>query len=386
MNLKRRHGWVLAVPGSLLTTSLAGCMAGIPDTLKIGVIGPLSGPFGLRGKDLLDGAQLAAEEINATGFKISGKPVKIEVIGMDDKADAAVARTGAQSLLDSSVHAVIGPLLTPQATAVIPIFAAKGIPHLFTATAAHLHSLGKGNTFRLQANDALQGRAMAVFCYENLQAQRIATVVESGDYGQGLNKAFTEAMKSASKQVALSMAVDGKADVNPTMAGRIKAARADVVVLLAREPQLRSLFRSLEGVGYTDLTVLGSNVIRNKNVAAAAAVVPVRALFATATAFDAEEFPAGQTFLNAFATKYKGEPVWGAHYAYDAVFALIDAARRAASVAADKLVAKLKTIDPMTRVNQQMRFNADGELVHPSVAIYKAERGSWAAQMRSGAW
>ncbi len=384
MNLKRRHACVLAVPGSLLATSLAGCKAGVPDTLKIGVIGPMTGPFGLRGKDLLDGAQLAAEEINATGFKIGGKPVKIEIIGMDDKADAAVAKTGAQSLLDSGVHAVIGPLLTPQAAAVIPLFAAKGIPQLFTATAAHLHTLGKGNTFRLQANDALQGRAMAVFSYDNLQGQRIATVVESGDYGQGLNKAFTVAMKSASKQVALSMEVDGKADVNPTMAGKIKAARADVVVLLAREPQLRSLFKSLDGVGYTDVTVLGSNVIRNKNVAAAA--VPVRALFAAATAFDAEEFPSGQTFLNAFATKYKGEPVWGAHYAYDAVFALIDAARRAESVAADKLVAKLKTIDPMTRVNQQMRFNADGELVYPSVAIYKAERGLWAAQMRSSAW
>jgi branched-chain amino acid transport system substrate-binding protein len=384
MNLKRRHAWVLAVPGSLLATALAGCKAGVPDTLKIGVLGPMTGPYGLRGKDLLDGAQLAAEEVNATGFKIGGKPMKIEIIGMDDKADASVAKTGAQSLLDSGVHAVIGPLLTPQAAAVIPLFAAKGIPQLFTATAAHLHTLGKGNTFRLQANDALQGRAMAVFAYDNLQGQRIVTVVESGDYGQGLNKAFTGAMKSASKQVALSIEVDGKADVNPTMAGKIKAARADVVVLLAREPQLRSLFKSLEGVSYTDVTVLGSNVIRNKNVAAAA--VPVRALFAAATAFDAEEFPSGQTFLNAFATKYKGEPVWGAHYAYDAVFALIDAVRRAESVTADKLVAKLKTIDPMTRVNQQMRFNADGELVYPSVAIYKAERGLWAAQMRSSAW
>jgi len=384
MNLKRRHALALAVPGSLLATSLAGCKAGIPDTMKIGVIGPMTGPYGLRGKDLLDGAQLAADDINASGFKITGKPVKIEIVSLDDKADVETARKGAQSLLDGGVHAVIGPLLTPQAAAVIPIFAAKGIPQLFTATAAHLNTLGKGNTFRLQANDALQGRAMAVFSHDNLQGQRIATVVESGEYGQGLNKAFTEAMKSASKQVALSIEVDGKADVNPTMAGKIKAARVDVVVLLAREPQLRSLFKSLEGVGYTDVTVLGSNVIRNKNVAAAA--VPVRALFAAATAFDAEEFPAGRAFLNAFFAKYKSEPVWGAHYAYDAVYALIDAARRAESLSADKLVAKLKSIDPMTRVNQQMRFNAEGELVHSSVAIYKAERGLWAAQMRSSAW
>ena len=384
MNLKRRHALALAVPNGLLAASLAGCKAGIPDTMKIGVLGPMTGPFGLRGKDLLDGAQLAAEDINAAGFKIGGKPVKIEIVSMDDKADVETAKKCAQALLDSGVHAVIGPLLTPQATAVIPLFAATGVPQLFTATAAHLNTLGKGNTFRLQANDALQGRAMAVFAYDNLHGERIVTLVENGDYGQGLNKAFTQAMKSASKQVALSIEVDGKADVTAAMADRIKAARADVVVLFAREPQLRSLFKSLEGAGYANVTVLGSNVIRNKNVAAAA--VPVKALFATATAFDAEEFPAGRTFLNAFVSKYKTEPVWGAHYAYDAVYALIDAARRAESLSADRLVAKLKSIDPMTRVNQQMRFNADGELVHSSVAVYKAERGLWVAQMRSSAW
>jgi branched-chain amino acid transport system substrate-binding protein len=384
MNLKRRHTLVLAVPNSLLAASLAGCKAGIPDTMKIGVLGPMTGPFGLRGKDLLDGAQLAAEDINATGLKIGGKPVKIEIVSMDDKADVETAKKGAQALLDGGVHAVIGPLLTPQAAAVIPMFAAKGVPQLFTATAAHLNTLGKGNTFRLQANDALQGRAMAVFAYDNLRGQRIVTLVENGDYGQGLNKAFTEAMKSASKQVALSIEVDGKSEVTAALADKIKAARADVVALFAREPQLRSLFKSREGAGYTNVTVLGSNVIRNKNVAAAA--VPVKALFATATAFDAEEFPAGRAFLNAFVNKYKNEPVWGAHYAYDAVYALIDAARRAESLSADRLVAKLKSIDPMTRVNQQMRFNADGELVHSSVAVYKAERGLWVAQMRSSAW
>lgn len=383
--IKRRQALALAVPGLGLSGFVSGCGSRVPDTMKIGVLASMTGPFALRGKDLLNGAQLAADDINASGyFKVRGKVIKVEVVGADDKGDVEGAKQGAQSLLDGGVHAVIGPLLTPQAAATIPLFAEKGIPQLFTATAAHLTSLGKGNTFRLQAHDSMQGKAMGVFSYDNLRGQRIATIVETGEYGQGLNKAFTAALQSAGKRIAVSMDVDGKADVTPEMAGKIKAAQADVVVLFAREPQLRSLYKALAEVNYTDVAVLGPNVIRNKNVAALP--MPVRALFVTATSFDADEFPAGKPFLAAFAARFKSEPVWGAHYAYDAVFALTDAARRTGSVAPAELVAKLKTIEPMTRVNQQMRFTPEGEQVYPAIAIYKAERGQWMPQMRSSAW
>lgn len=382
MTMKRRG--LLAGPGALLLAGLGGCGRAVPDVLRIGVLGPLSGPFALRGKDLLNGALLAAEQINAQPLKVAGKAVKVEVLSFDDKADADTARTGAQTLLTQGVHAVIGPLLTPQATTSIPVFADRGIPQLITATAESLTALGKGNTFRLQAHDGLQGRAMAVFAADNLAAQRLATVVESGDYGQGLNKAFSAALATMKRQVAASVDVDGRAEVSTAMATRLKEAKADVVVLLAREPQLRSLFRALTEVRHTGVTVLGSNVIRNKNVAAAP--VPVRALFATATAFDAEEFPAGRAFLDAFSEKFKSEPVWGAHYAYDAVYVLCDTVRRCESVDPAALVAKLKAIDPMSRVNQQLRFRPDGELVHASVAVYKAERGLWVPQMRASSW
>jgi branched-chain amino acid transport system substrate-binding protein len=384
MSIKRRHALALALPAALAFSALSGCGPRIPYTLKIGVLASMTGSFALRGKDLLNGAQLAADEINASGYKINGQPVKIEIVPADDKGDVAGAKAAADALVAAEVHAVIGPLLTPQAVATIPIFAAKGTPQLFTATAAHLTAMGKGNTFRLQAHDALQGRAMGVFSHENLRGQRIATIVETGDYGQGLNKAFSAAMVSAGKQVTVTMDIDGKGDVTAEMAGKIKAAQADVVVLFAREQQLRSLYKALADVNYTDVSVVGPNVIRNKNVAALP--TPVRALFVTATSFDAEEFPAGKPFLAAFSAKFKSEPVWGAHYAYDAVFAVTDAARRAESVAPDALVAKLKSIEPMTKVNQQMRFTAEGEQAYPSVAIYKAERGQWVSQMRSSAW
>jgi len=363
---------------------LPACSPSVPDTLKIGVLVSMSGPAALRGKDLVNGAQLAVDELNASNYKIQGKPVKYELVPADDKGDPEVAKQEAAKLLEAGVFAIVGPLLTPEATAVIPLIAAKGTPQLFTATAANLTGLGSGNTLRLLANDDLQGRAMAVLAAGDLAGKRIVTVVEAGDYGRGLNAAFGTALPKTGAQVVATMEVGTKDKVSPEMAAKIKAANADVVVLMARETQLVSLFAALKQVEYTDVVVLGTNVVRNKNVGALP--IPVKALYATATAIDAGEFPNGKRFLDSFSAKFGGAPVWGAHYAYDAVYALADAARRSDSLKSADLLTTLKKIDPDTRVLQNMRFTEAGEQRFPNIGLYKVERGGWALQSVSANW
>ena len=363
---------------------LSACSQRVPDTLKIGIVVAQTGPFALRGKDLINGAELAAEELNASGYKIGQQRVKVQIVAVDDRGEAEAARLGAESLLAQGVAAIIGPLNTPQAALVIPVVAAAGIPHFFTATATSLTRLGKGNAFRLLANDDLQGKAMASLTDDTLRSMRIATITETGDYGRALNATFMAALPRAAERVAAAIAVGPEAGITPQMAEQIKAARADLVVLFAREPQLRSLFEALSSVGYTDTTVLGTNVVRNKNVAALP--IPVKAMYASATALDASAFPLGKAFLDAFAAKYGSVPVWGAHYSYDCVYALADALRRADSFSNEALLKTLTRIDPLTRVNQQMRFTPGGEQRYPPVAIYKVEKGVWALVAESSAW
>jgi branched-chain amino acid transport system substrate-binding protein len=367
-----------------MSALLAGCAPRVPDTFKIGMLVALTGSAGARGKDLLRGAEMAAEELNAAGLKIAGKAVRVEIVPFDDKSENDVAEQGAKELVAAGVHAVIGPLNTPQAQKAIPIFAEAGIPHLFTATGVILHGLGKGNTFRLVANDDLQGRAAASFVHENLRAQQVAVLYESGDYGKGLRKVFAETFTKAGGKISSEFAVDAKADVTTDMAAKIKADKIDVIVLFARDPQLKSLFKSLQDVGHTKVTVVGSNVVRNANTAAAQ--IPVDALYATATAIDAPEFHNGRVFLDAFEAKFKERPIWGAHYSYDAVYALAGAISSAETVEPAKLIAWLKTKELRTKVNHQMRFEGNGEQFYASIAVYQAERGTWRLQMRSSQW
>lgn len=382
----RRRSAALALPllAASLAAGLAGCGSSVPDTMKIGVVVAQSGPFALRGQDLLRGAQLAADELNLGPFKIGGKTVKIEITTFDDKGENDLAVSGAQQLIQDGAVAIIGPLNTPQAVKMIPVVAESGKPHLFTATAANLHGLGKGNTFRLLANDDLQARAAASLVHETLRGQHVAVIYESGDYGKGLNTVFTEALAKAGGKVQLSQAVDAKAEVTAELTGKLKAANADVVVLFSREPHLKGLFKGLQEVGHTNVSVVGSNVVRNKNVAAAP--IPVTALYATATAIDPEEFTSGAKLVADFERRHKERPVWGAHYAYDAVYALADAAARSESVEGAKLVQHLKTQEPRTRINTQMKFDDSGEQRYASIGVYRADGGVWRMQMRSSVW
>jgi branched-chain amino acid transport system substrate-binding protein len=369
---------------ALFAPGLSGCSSPVPDRIKIGVLVALTGSAGPRGVDLLRGAQLAAEELNRTPLKVRGRPVVVEIVSFDDKGENEAAAVGAKHLLAEGVIGIVGPLGTPQGLKAIPVIAQSGHPHLFTMTAAHLHTLSQGNTFRLLANDELQARAAASFVSETLKARTVVSVYEAGEYGNGLNTVFSAAFENKGGKVAQAWSLDAKAEVSAQIAQAIKAQQAEVIMLFSRDPHLNSLFKVLKDVGHTDVVVVGSNVIRNKNVASRP--IPVRELYATATAIDAKEYVNGASFLSAFEAKYKEPPLWGAHYGYDAVLALAGAVAATESVDSKKLIERLKTREPRTRVVDQMRFEASGELKYASIAIYHAQRGTWQLQMRSSQW
>ncbi|MCJ7832785.1 MAG: ABC transporter substrate-binding protein [Deltaproteobacteria bacterium] len=72
---------VVLLVGLFFTFSVWGA-----DVVKIGFTGPLSGGQAQYGKNVLDGMNMAAEEINAKGgITVAGKKYKIEVVGLDDQ-------------------------------------------------------------------------------------------------------------------------------------------------------------------------------------------------------------------------------------------------------------------------------------------------------------
>lgn len=377
------RSWSASCAALLFAVLASACDDRGPRVLRVGLLVAQSGPSAARGIDLLRGSQLAADEINAAGYMVGGHPLSIRIEAGDDRSDDAGARLVAQTLLGTGVDAVIGPLNTSQAAQAIPVISERGIPELITATGVTLPGMGKGNVLRLLANDDAQARALAAFAAENSRGRHIAVVNMQGEFGRSLGRAFSARLRERGITPAIDM--DFSESPPPAdMADRMRSAGTDTIVVFAREPQLTLLLDVLEAHGMTDVDVVGTNVVRNPSVAKRP--LRMRALYATATAVDAIEYPGGRAFLQRFDARFHGQPVWGAHIAYDAVYALADAARQAKSVDGPDLVATLKRIEPVTRLNQQLRFAVSGEQVYPNVAIYKVDRGAWTLQMMSANW
>ena len=94
----------------------------------------------------------------------------------------------------------------------------------------------------------------------------------------------------------------------------------------------------------------------------------------------------GSDFRSKFRAAFNAEPVWGAHYAYDAMHVLTHTVRSVGSVDKEAVRARLRTIDALAPVTSTMRFNATGEQLYGAITVYQRREGAWMPIVRSDQW
>ncbi len=94
-----RRRATLFAGGALASGLLTARQVRAQDVVKIGFSGPLSGGAALYGRNVLDGMQMAASEINAAGLEIGGKPYKLEIVPLDDKYNPGETAINARRLV-----------------------------------------------------------------------------------------------------------------------------------------------------------------------------------------------------------------------------------------------------------------------------------------------
>lgn len=380
MNATRSIALCAAVVSTLLA---AGCNR-IPDTVKIGVAQPLTGPLGPLGNDMKNGVQLAVDELNAKGFKVDGKAVTLEVVAVDDKADAATGKTAAQTLVDAGVVAVVGHLNSGVSIAAAPVYAEANIPQLAISTKPEYTKQNLETTLRLVANDALQSKALGSYAATQIDGKRFAVVDDNTPYGKGLADLAAAEIKKNGKEIQVRASLDDKTTEFGKLVADLKAAQVDTFVTTLADFQVAALVQQLVKAGLTEMQIVGGDTIKTDKMPAGS--TGIRGVYATSPIIEAREFVAGPQFLAKFQQKFKGDPVYGAHYAYDAVYVLAAAMQRGDTADPKKVLAELKRIDALAPVTNNMRFRGDGEQHYGVVSVYKARAGRWEPMTRSDSW
>jgi branched-chain amino acid transport system substrate-binding protein len=362
---------------------LQGCDS-TPSTLKIGVAQPLTGNLAPQGQDLLNGVRLAVDELNKEGFKIKGKPVTLEIVAVDDRANADTGKVVAQQLVDAGVVAVIGHLNSGVSIAAAPIYAEKHIAQLAISTNPKFTALGFDTTFRLVANDTLQAKAIGSFSVSKFGATKYAVVDDGTPYGKDLAAGASAQLKLAKKTIILQQSFDDKTTEFDELAGKLKAGHVEVVISTLNDFQILALLEALKKIAYTSIQLLGGDTIKTTLMLKGSGVL--KGLHATSPILEAGEFTAGAEFLKKYRAKFNIEPAYGGHYTYDAMHVLAAAIRRSETAKPEDIVKILHKIDGYAPVTGSMKWDDKGELRYGVIGVYSTLGPKWEPQVHSDVW
>lgn len=375
--LKTSQRWVVAALA--LALGMTGCgkqESADTTSVRIGSVAPLTGPQAHLGKDNENGAQLAVEEINAAGLTLGGKPVRLQLISEDDQADPRTATIIAQKLVDGGVAGVIGHLNSGATIPASKIYHDAGIPQISpSATAIAYTTQGFKTAFRVMTNDEQQGRVLGQYAVTRLGAKQIAIIDDRTAYGQGLADEFEKAAKAAGAEIVAHEYTSDRSTDFLAILTSIKARDPQLLFYGGMDAQAGPMAKQMNQLGLSVQLLSGDGVNTAEFLKLAGA--DAEGVVTSSPGLSLESMPGGTAFKERFTTRY-GQIQNYAPYAYDAVYVMVEAMRRADSAEPGKYLAELARTD-YQGVTGHLRFDAKGDIAGGSVTLYQAKGGTWQA-------
>lgn len=179
------------------------------ETVKLGALIPVTGGLQSYGEGSLQGIRLAVQQVNEAGGVLDGR--QVELIVGDTQTSPQPAVEAAQRLVSvEGVVGIVGALGSGNTIPVAQTVAAPNkIPQISNAsTAPAITTLDDDDfLFRTTPSDAYQGVAAARLAVENGDTE-VAVIYLNNDYGEGLARAFEEAITEAGGTVTASAAFE----------------------------------------------------------------------------------------------------------------------------------------------------------------------------------
>src|SRR3954463_4533215 len=152
-------------------------------TIKIGVNEPLTGPFAASGTYVVNGAKIAADEINAQGGVLG---CKIELVIEDNRSNPTEAAAVAEKLITSDKTPVMmGAWGSSLTLAVMPKLVDYETPMLVeTSSSGKITTSGNPFVFRISPPSALEAETFAPMVVR-LGMKKVDFLVLNNDFGRG---------------------------------------------------------------------------------------------------------------------------------------------------------------------------------------------------------
>ncbi len=366
----RRGGRFLVqvgVFGAGLVLALTAARA--EDPIRIGVIAESQA---IAGASIPQAAQLAADEINAAGG-LNGR--KIEVIAYDNKSSSTDSvRAFQRAVTEDKVNAIIASYISEVVLALEPWSARLKMPMITPGAASNeisknVHSDYEHNkyTFHGYLTSAALAQEVCDAAKELLvDGRKMKTAIimsEDAAWTKPLDVGYEECLAKIGLKVIDHIRFSPDTTDFTPIFNKIEAAKPDVIITgishVGVQPTVQWKTQQVP-IPMMGIASQATNSTFWKDTNGATEGVLYQAVSSPDVAVTAKTIP----FAENFKKRFGNYPSYCGYTAYDEVYYIVDAIKRAGSTDPDKLVAALETTDWIGTVGRVQFYGKDDPFTH----------------------
>jgi branched-chain amino acid transport system substrate-binding protein len=301
MTILNRRTMLAAMSTAPLWATGAFAQGAAAETYKIGFLMPLTGGSGKLGQMMLEGAQLAVEEINSAGKQ------KIELIAEDSQALAKNGIDGFRKLVDVDRVPFIITGWTSVAVAIAPL-ATTSKTYLLSASSASPALRAVSPYFQSTwMFDDETVKLILPYAADQLKISRLGILTEVSDLGAALSESIKREWKRLGKEITVEESFQAKeTNFRPSLL-KILATKPDAIYTTSSNGKLSAqVVRQARDLGYEG-SFLSYGAFEDPEVLAIGQ--KAEKCFYTSPAFDAASgSDATKSFVDKFTKKFGRPP------------------------------------------------------------------------------
>ena len=308
-------------------------------TWKIGVEAPLTGDQSNLGLGMLQGAQLAAEQLNSAGGVLGRK---IEIIQIDDAANATTGVAAANSAISQGLNGVVGPYNSSVGAQTLPLYLKAGVVPIRLTSDNSTDGMG----FTLQPMTSQIAPVTANTLSKFYKAKSVGIIYDSSqNYTKSTSAAVKAGLEKAGVKVTSYQAITpGQGSYADTLQ-QVSAKNPDMIYSAVYYPEGAKIAQEItpKTAGNSNYRYLldyasyDSGYITNAGQAAAQRCNVVGVPAPT-------DFSGSADKVAAFQQQFKQPPGTWSPYTYDSLNFLIDGAKAVGSFNSAQLTSHLSTV------------------------------------------
>lgn len=333
----------------LASLVLAGCK---PETLKVGVILPLSGPNQAAGEAALKGIELALADLNEPSEG------RIELLVRDSAGDPeAAARLLTELYKSEKAVAAIGGLSAAEARALTRVAEAEEKILMLPSVGDQRLAESSKHVYRLSVSDAEIGSKLASFAKQDLRTTTAIVLAQDDRFVETMSEGFQPTFENLKGEVIdrIDASAQGE-DLAPTIE-EVRVKDPGVVVLNGDGPWLEETVQKLKDARFKG-KILAPQSFANPATLESMGSRARGVLFAYSPIDTKRE--QGQAFIEKYTSAHGEPPSHLAAEGYDSLQVLANAAVGRPAIASELRRGLRDAIKEYPGVTGSLEFNDSG--------------------------